>query len=351
MDGGSSSSPVQSTSRGDMKRPHDPRAFTAEALDLDSNFDEDEADEERLEKAKKKARRHDLTQDAFKTSAKDRSKQRTGFEFYRNEEDKERGRINRADILSLNAYDRHKMLVNQYVLYFPGATKLLNRDSSKDKSDLDVVRENHRFLWDDGDDKAEDQLTWGQRIAKKYYTKLFKEYCICDLSRYKENKVAMRWRTQQEVFVGKGQFKCGARKCEESQYMRSWEVNFGYLEEGVKKNALVKVRLCPDCSYKLNYYHKKKDVTRKPKKDKKRKKKSKKKKSRSHSSSSSSSSGDESEDEEVRKMKEIKRKIEEEKEEKKSVKKASEIWSKPLDMEQEKSREEDFSEFLEDLFL
>lgn len=26
-------------------------------------------------------------------------------------------------------------------------------------------------------------------MAKKYYDKLFKEYCICDLSRYKENKV------------------------------------------------------------------------------------------------------------------------------------------------------------------
>jgi len=29
----------------------------------------------------------------------------------------------------------------------------------------------------------------GRRLAKKYYDKLFKEYCIADLSRYKENKV------------------------------------------------------------------------------------------------------------------------------------------------------------------
>ena len=28
-----------------------------------------------------------------------------------------------------------------------------------------------------------------KRLAKKYYDKLFKEYCITDLSRYKENKV------------------------------------------------------------------------------------------------------------------------------------------------------------------
>lgn len=30
-----------------------------------------------------------------------------------------------------------------------------------------------------------------KRLAKKYYDKLFKEYCIADLSRYKENKVCL----------------------------------------------------------------------------------------------------------------------------------------------------------------
>lgn len=29
-----------------------------------------------------------------------------------------------------------------------------------------------------------------KELAKKYYDKLFKEYCIADLSRYKENKVS-----------------------------------------------------------------------------------------------------------------------------------------------------------------
>jgi protein FRA10AC1 len=32
-------------------------------------------------------------------------------------------------------------------------------------------------------------FTREKRLAKKYYDKLFKEYCITDLSRYKENKV------------------------------------------------------------------------------------------------------------------------------------------------------------------
>lgn len=30
-----------------------------------------------------------------------------------------------------------------------------------------------------------------KKLAKKYYDKLFKEYCIADLSRYKENKVCL----------------------------------------------------------------------------------------------------------------------------------------------------------------
>ena len=42
--------------------------------------------------------------------------------------------------------------------------------------------------------------------------------------------------------------------------LRTWEVDFGYVEAGVKKNALVKVRLCPDCSWKLNYRKKRKEV-------------------------------------------------------------------------------------------
>ena len=55
--------------------------------------------------------------------------------------------------------------------------------------------------------------------------------------------------------------------------IRTWEVDFGYIEAGVKKNALVKVRLCPDCSWKLNYRRKRKEVTkRERKKDKKRRK-------------------------------------------------------------------------------
>ena len=47
----------------------------------------------------------------------------------------------------------------------------------------------------------------------------------------------------------------------------------------------------------------------------------------------------------------MKMKSEEISKEKELEQKASEIWSEPIQLEQEKSREEDFSEFLEDLFL
>lgn len=84
----------------------------------------------------------------------------------------------------MNPYEIHKALINEYILKKPGDTRFLKRDTSKDKTDFDVLKENHKFLWD-----GEEPKTWEERFAKKYYDKLFKEYCIGDLSRYKENKV------------------------------------------------------------------------------------------------------------------------------------------------------------------
>lgn len=109
---------------------------------------------------------------------------------------------------------------------------------ANDKTDMDVVRENHRFLWKEDD---EEDMTWEKELAKKYYDKLFKEYCIADLSRYKENKFGFRWRVENEVVSGKGQFICGNKRCEKQEGLKSWEVNFAYVELGEKRNALVKL--------------------------------------------------------------------------------------------------------------
>lgn len=56
------------------------------------------------------------------------------------------------------------------------------------------------------------------------------------------NKIAMRWRIEKEVIEGKGQFICGDKRCTSKEFLKSWEVNFGYIEHGEKKNALVKLR-------------------------------------------------------------------------------------------------------------
>lgn len=41
------------------------------------------------------------------------------------------------------------MLINQYMLDTVGSTKKLQRDTSKDVTDLDVLKANHKFLWDE----------------------------------------------------------------------------------------------------------------------------------------------------------------------------------------------------------
>ena len=53
------------------------------------------------------------------------------------------------------------------------------------------MRENHKFLWEDeeGDEIDTKKLKWEQRIAKKYWDKLFKEYAITDLTQFKSKKV------------------------------------------------------------------------------------------------------------------------------------------------------------------
>jgi protein FRA10AC1 len=62
---------------------------------------------------------------------------------------------------------------------------LENKTSIKSKSQLDILKENFKFIWDKND-KPEN--TWEEQFAKNYYDKLFKEYCIADLTKYKEGK-------------------------------------------------------------------------------------------------------------------------------------------------------------------
>ncbi|XP_036428064.1 protein FRA10AC1 [Colossoma macropomum] len=265
--------------------------------------------------------------------------------------DREEARNRRHHLISMNAFDRHKKFVSDYILYYGGKLEDFKRSLASDKTDLDVVRENHRFLWKDED---EEDMTWEKELAKKYYDKLFKEYCIADLSRYKENKFGFRWRIENEVISGKGQFLCGNKRCEKQEGLKSWEVNFAYVEQGEKRNALVKLRLCPECSFKLNYHHKRKEVKvqkkRRPRDDgdepqakkfkssshsKKHKRKEKRKHKKRLKEYSSSSSEDS---------------VESDKGDGEGPSE-SEHWKGPAPATGEKSREEEFDEYFEDMFL
>uniref|UniRef100_A0A0B7A6P0 Protein FRA10AC1 n=1 Tax=Arion vulgaris TaxID=1028688 RepID=A0A0B7A6P0_9EUPU len=251
---------------------------------------------------------------------------------------KEEGKIHRFHAVSVDAFSRHKEYINNYLLYYGGSIKEFSRDKSRDKTDMDVVREHHQFLWD-GNDETDN---WEKQLAKKYYDKLFKEYCIADLSRYKENTFGMRWRIEKEVIDGKGQFICGNKKCEEKEGLRSWEVNFGYVEQGEKKNALVKLRLCPDCSYKLNYHQKRKEVRQKTK-EKSSEPVSGGKRQRTNDDAQRPSSS--KEDNSKNKEKHTKENVDggEERE--------SELWSRPLKQGEDKSREDEFDDYFSGMFL
>jgi len=291
----------------------------------------------------KRRRREDLAVKKKHSGTKVAKKEELNQEYEKDERIK-----SRIHFLSLDAYSRHKQMVNCYLQYYSGSAKDFVRDTSRDKTDIDVIRENHQFLWDEDDSEE----SWGKRLAKKYYDKLFKEYSIADLSRYKENKVAMRWRTENEVVDGKGQFVCGNRKCVAKEALRSWEVNFGYIEHEEKKNALVKLRLCAECSHKLNYHHRKREI-----KAKKRKREDSREKEHidltkdiesevtaslsdkpKHSTEESTSSKSNPKDKE----KEA---------EKQPGTSDDNLWAGPAKLEEDKSRDEEFEDYFEDMFM
>ena len=82
-------------------------------------------------------------------------------------------------------------------------------------------------------------------------------------------QIALRWRIEKEVITGKGQFVCASTRCSNTSELKSWEVNFAYVEDGEKKNALVKIRLCPKCSDKLNYNKQHQEIKTEKEEDKK----------------------------------------------------------------------------------
>lgn len=117
-------------------------------------------------------------------------------------------------------------------------------------SDLDALKDAHRLVRDDTYDEQHCD-DWRVRMARRYYNKLYKEYAIIDLTRYKEGKFGLRWRTEAEVVAKKGQKICGSKDCDNLEALCTFELPFKYMEDQVVKRELVKVCVCQDCASML----------------------------------------------------------------------------------------------------
>ncbi|KAI7866652.1 folate-sensitive fragile site protein Fra10Ac1-domain-containing protein [Spinellus fusiger] len=234
----------------------------------------------------------------------------------------------RKDLRGVDAYTRHKKLIRDYTLFYNRQITTKKQDY---KTEVDIIRENHRFIHNE--DKPQQDAPWEQRLAKKYYDTLFKEYAIGELKYYKEAKIALRWRTEHEVITGKGQFVCASTRCDGTHGLESWEVNFRYVEEGESKNELVKIRLCPGCSDKLNYKTQKKLAKRKKDEEKEKKKTHKRLK---RDASGGSPERDDREEERG-----------EEREE--AAAEEPSVWQRPMESKEDKSKEEEFEDYFADL--
>ncbi|XP_075697135.1 protein FRA10AC1 homolog isoform X2 [Rhinoderma darwinii] len=308
--------------------------------EYDSDFSDEDGDSEKNVKKKRRKEDEELLKKPFQKERRGKVAHRQVAE---QEWDREEARNQRFHLISMDAFARHQKFVNDYILYYGGKLQDFQLPKGNRKTDLDVIQENHRFLWQEED---EEDMTWEKRIAKKYYDKLFKEYCIADLSRYKENKFGFRWRVEKEVVSGKGQFFCGNKRCDEKEGLKSWEVNFGYVEHGEKRNALVKLRLCPECSYKLNFHHRRKEVQTKSQKIKisedtgepssKKSKNSRKNRKATSSTRNADSSESDTDKEDGGDD---------------DGGASNEIWKGPQKETDEKTREEEFDEYFQDMFL
>jgi len=126
-------------------------------------------------------------------------------------------------------------------------------------TEFDVLKSSHRFLR--SEEEEDKQLTWNDKLAKKYYNSLYREFAVCDLKHYKSGNFSLRWRTEAEVLSGAGDSTCGNTRCrhhspepgDNTLRLNTVELPFAYVEHGEHKSALVKMVLCDKCTKKLMY--------------------------------------------------------------------------------------------------
>ena len=150
----------------------------------------------------------------------------------------------RALLSGLSAWDRHKRYISSVQEFYGHRSAAAKEEYygkqprvklAETRTDADVLREQHRFIRDVASDAA--SLSWEVRLACKYYSKLVKEYTICELSHYETARVGLRWRTEAEVISGKGQFICAQRRCLSQCELATYELPFNYNEAGQSKQV------------------------------------------------------------------------------------------------------------------
>ncbi|CAI5727260.1 unnamed protein product [Peronospora destructor] len=137
----------------------------------------------------------------------------------------------------------HRDLIRLYSTFTRRSNSIISNTSSivsyknqhLSQHDLVVLKQKFQFIRDDDDDAEKGQTDWQIRMSVRYYQQLFREYALADLSRYKEGKIGLRWRTDMEVVAGTGQFSCGNKQCDERAGLHSYELLFAYVEHGERK--------------------------------------------------------------------------------------------------------------------
>lgn len=127
------------------------------------------------------------------------------------------------------------------------------------RTDYDELREHYQLLPSpppptQESAREQEEEPWQMRMVRTYHAKLYKEFALADLSQAPEH-IGLRWRTEREVREGRGVRSCGNLKCTSSLQeadLVDHELDFEYVEQGVEKRALVKVRLCPSCRLLLS---------------------------------------------------------------------------------------------------
>ncbi|KAJ9125255.1 hypothetical protein QFC22_000210 [Naganishia vaughanmartiniae] len=120
----------------------------------------------------------------------------------------------------MTAYEREKRAMAPYRQDGSASETTLQM---KGKTEFDVLKENLRFIREDEDPK---DVTYEERLARAYESKLFKEYAL--LETMSEQGIPM-------------------------PPLQAFELPFAYVEAGQKKQALVKVKVCERCARKVTY--------------------------------------------------------------------------------------------------